>query len=346
MKIDWVPKKSINKQRVDELISISVSKNQFTNNGPNVRQLEVLIRDTLRINNDKAVICVNNGSAAIHALISAINMYHDKEHYWSTQSFTFPSSAQGMLKNVEIVDIDSDCGPDISQCHSNIDGIIVTNIFGNVVEINKYVDWCKSNTKILLFDNAATPFTFYNDQNSLNFGTGGIISFHHTKPIGFGEGGAIIVDKMYEYSVRRCINFGINNDTGARWNVWGSNYKMSDISAAYIIQYFEGFEDIMTHHTKLYVYMKNHLPENIKLFPNKSVQSPFLACFTLVSSLFSSSSTLNKLIDAGIHCRKYYRPLIDTPRATELYNNLICVPCTVDMTVNDIQLIIDIIKEM
>ena len=54
------------------------------------------------------------------------------------------------------------------------------------------------NNKFLIFDNAATPFTYYKGKSCCNYGHGSTISFHHTKPLGFGEGGAIIVDKKYE----------------------------------------------------------------------------------------------------------------------------------------------------
>ena len=87
--------------------------------------------------------------------------------------------------------------------------MIVTNIFGNVVDIQKYESFCRENNKFLIFDNAATGYTEYKGKNCLNFGIGCTISFHHTKPFGFGEGGAIIVDKKYEKSIRCLNNFGI-----------------------------------------------------------------------------------------------------------------------------------------
>ena len=81
-----------------------------------------------------------------------------------------------------IIDIDNDGGLDISKIPKETDGIIVTNIFGNIVDIEKYITYCNKNNIILLFDNAATPYTFYKGKNCVNYGTGSIISFHHTKP--------------------------------------------------------------------------------------------------------------------------------------------------------------------
>ena len=198
MKINWVPNKKINKIRIKNLIQQSLQTNHFTNNGPNVQLLEQIIREKLQIDDNKAIIAVTNGSVALHTLSSSIEYYHKQNINWSTQSFTFPPSAQGTLSNATIVDIDLDGGLMLDELDDTIGGIIVTNIFGNVVDIDKYEKWAKDNNKYLIFDNAATPFTFYKGKSCCNYGHGCTISFHHTKPLGFGEGGAIIVDKKYE----------------------------------------------------------------------------------------------------------------------------------------------------
>jgi dTDP-4-amino-4,6-dideoxygalactose transaminase len=208
--INWVPNKQINNNKINKLLQNSINKNQFTNNGPNVQLLEKIIKEKLQINDTKCVIAVTNGSVALHSLTTGIQYYHNQNINWATQSFTFPPSAQGTLSNIKIVDIDKDGGLDLDELDNNINGIIVTNIFGNIVDIEKYENWSNKNNKFLIFDNAATPFTFYKGKSCCNYGHGCTISFHHTKPLGFGEGGAIIVDKKYENNIRCLNNFGID----------------------------------------------------------------------------------------------------------------------------------------
>jgi dTDP-4-amino-4,6-dideoxygalactose transaminase len=333
MNIQWVPKKMVNQKRVNELLQQTVQTNHFTNYGPNTHYLEKLLREKLQVSKDKAIICVSNGTVALYALTAAISMQMNRTLTWSTQSFTFPASAQGYLQGTQIVDIDQDGGLELQ--HIETDGIIVTNVFGNVVNINKYIQWCKNNNKLLIFDNAATPYTFYNGSNAINYGIGSTISFHHTKPLGFGEGGAIIVDQKYEFDLRRCINFGIDNELDTPWHRAGSNYKMSDISAIYIIQYLEKIEHIVATHQQLYEYLKSKLPTFVSLYPNHSSSLPFVACFCILSPTFTSD-TVQKLKAAGIYCRKYYTPLADTPQALQMYNSILCLPCTVDMSTKDI----------
>lgn len=343
--IYWLNNKSVKTPIVNDLLHISQETNQFSNYGPLVNLLESTIRCLLHISNSKSVIATNNGTSALHALATGIRMFHDKQLAFATQAFTFPSSAQGPLSDCCILDIDRDGGLDISLIPPHVDGIIVTNIFGNVVDINKYVQWAKNNNKLLLFDNAATPFTMYDNDNCCNYGTGSIISFHHTKPLGFGEGGAIIVDSKYEQHIRRCLNFGISSDSC--WNKQCSNFKMSDISAAYIIQYIENFNTIINKHKQLYELFKTEVDmiDGVRLFPNYSDDIPFVACFPVIfrNKEHSSPKYYN---DMGIYCKKYYNPLKLLPISQYLYDHILCFPCHVDMTNNDIAYVIDAIKNI
>lgn len=342
-KINWVPEKRIDYEKVRNILKHSENLNHFTNYGPCVKQLEYTIINKLQIDNTKSVIATSNGTTSLHSLVLGIELYFKKKMKWVTQSFTFPPSAQGPLATAEIIDIDEEGGLDISKIPEDTDGIIVTNIFGNVVNIDKFVNYCKEKNIILLFDNAATSFTFYNNKNCINYGIGSIISFHHTKPLGFGEGGAIIVDKCYEKSIRCILNFGINNGESYFLRE-ASNYKMSDISAAFIIQYLSNFDEIINQHKKIYLYMEEKFKniKGINLYPNFSSDTPFLSCFCLLFDNYNDGIRL-KFLDNGIFCRKYYNPLKNTPITMEIYDKILCIPCTKDMTESDIDKIINLI---
>ena len=90
-----------------------------------------------------------------------------------------------------------------------------------------------------MFDNAASPYSFWKGTNSCNLGVASYVSLHHTKPIGFGEGGLIIIDKKYEKYARASINFGLMDDEPI--NDRGGNLKMSEVSAAAILQWWDQF---------------------------------------------------------------------------------------------------------
>uniref|UniRef100_A0A6C0HD59 DegT/DnrJ/EryC1/StrS aminotransferase family protein n=1 Tax=viral metagenome TaxID=1070528 RepID=A0A6C0HD59_9ZZZZ len=344
MNVNWIFTKHINHETVKNLLELSSKNNQFTNGGPVVQLLEQNIRKILSINDDKDVIAVTNGSVAIWVAVNSIEFYNNKKLRWATQSFTFPPSAQGMLQDILIEDIDLDGGLELTDdLKDKVDGIIVTNVFGNTVNIDKYVNWCNTHNKYLIFDNAATSYSFYKGQNSLNYGNASTLSFHHTKPLGFGEGGAVIIDKQFSKYLRQLINFGIdNNAINPIWHPLGSNYKMSDISAAYIIQHLNNFDEIYTKTIKVINYFKSKLSNKISFYPNFSDDNPLLSCLCCI--LPSKDLIIEKsLKEHNVFCRKYYKPLLFTPNSTYIYNNILCIPCHCDMSTQDIDIIVNII---
>jgi dTDP-4-amino-4,6-dideoxygalactose transaminase len=349
--IDWVPNKKINYKCVNTLLKKSEDCKQFTNYGPNVKDLEKYIHEKYKLDNNKSVIVVVNASLGLQILTKSISQFNNKNNIWATQSFTFPSSNQGSLQTSRILDIDLEGGLNLEEITDDIEGIIVTNVFGNIVNIDKYVDFCEKKNLFLVFDNAATHFTFYKNKNCLNYGTGCVISFHHTKPFGFGEGGAIIVDKKYENLIRKMINFGITNiDKEPYYSKYSNNCKMSDISAVYILQYLkDNFDNIIVKHRDLYKYFKTKITDlDLKLFPsfhdkNKSCVS----CFCLLFKNKEMSIRVCRLLKKkGVFNRKYYHLLKKTPNANIIYDKILCLPCTIDMNYKDIDLIVDLLKKI
>ena len=345
--INWVPDKNIEHEKVKELLNLSIESKQFTNYGPNVQLLEKITREKFEIQYDKSVIIVANASLGLQILSQGISFYENKNLQWCTQSFTFPPSNQGTLKNSIIIDIDYEGGLNLDEVDKNIDGLIVTNIFGNIVDIDKYEKYCNNNNKFLIFDNAATHYTFYKGKNCLNYGNGCIISFHHTKPFGFGEGGAIIVDTKYENVIRKLINFGIGYDENLYYLQEANNCKMSDIQAVYISQYLlYNFNNIIEIHQKLYDYLIKKIKNiDIKLYPSFHDNGKnILSCFSFIFNDFEKSKLVEKeLISNNIFCRKYYHPLKETKITCDIYNRILCVPCHKDMNYNNIDKIINII---
>jgi dTDP-4-amino-4,6-dideoxygalactose transaminase len=347
MNIQWVPKKTIDTECVNRFLTDSIESNTFTNYGPNVKRLELELRTLLKIEDTKACICVANGTVALWALVAAIELHENRKLKLATQSFTFPSSAQGYLEDVEIIDIDTEGGIDLEKVSKDYDGIIVTNVFGRIVNLEKYESWAKENKKYLFFDNAATSYTFFDSRNSCNFGTGSIVSLHHTKPIGFGEGGLILINKEYESCLRRIINFGIDNLSPQRkWHRYGSNYKMSDIQAVYILQYLRNFHSIVEKHKELYSYFLEKSKDiSICHYPSiSSNDNTFVSCICFFSE--RSEICIQYLLENGIFARKYYYPLEDTPIASNYFKHIVCVSFHIDLETKDIDRIIEIIRKV
>lgn len=350
IKTPWINSKEWNLQQISSELQQSFNLNQLTNYGPVVRKFENYFTHELELSPDKSVIVVVNAAIGLSMLASGINMYHDKNLRYATQSYTFPCVVQGPLQDSQIVDIDKDLSLDLQQVDPNVDGIIVTNLFGTICDIDKYVNWCKDNNKLLIFDNATVPFTKYKDSNAVNYGVGCIISLHHTKPIGFGEGGLIIVDKKYEESIRKCLNFGFEVIDGkVHWNKHGSNGKMSEISAAVILTFLQSNKDkIYEHQINMYQLFEKKIQniKGIRLFPNYSSGTPFVSCLPILFEKEITNDHLHQLELSNITARKYYTPLDDSPRSNQTFKNILCLPCHLDVNENVLDVYVKIISKI
>jgi dTDP-4-amino-4,6-dideoxygalactose transaminase len=352
-KISWVNKKTINNCEINKKIQECVEINHFTNGGKNVLELQKKIKKEFKIENEKEVLVVCNGAMGINTLIGGLNLYYNKQLKWVVQSFTFPCSTQGLLMNSVIMDIDKNMGPDIEQLErekANFDGILITNCFGCSVNIEIYENFCAKYDKLLLFDNAAASMTFYNGKNHLNYGIGCMVSLHHTKPIGFGEGGFLVIDKKYIECMKRIICFGYTDTNKYDYSIYASNYKMSEISAIYITDYLENLEKIFNHHTKMIKYfelkiMENGLEKQIELIKNYSPYEKSL--MATIPILFKDNIEIVQFIDNHIEAKKYYYPLNkECKNSVDMYARIICLPLNLDIDENKINYYVEIIRKI
>ena len=108
MAVNWVPNKAIDYCFIRDRLDESQKTNHFTNYGPNVVFLEKTVRELLKIEEMKAVICVANGTLALTAVVAGFELKNNKSMLFASQSFTFPASVQGYLKNTIIYTLMND----------------------------------------------------------------------------------------------------------------------------------------------------------------------------------------------------------------------------------------------
>ena len=309
----FVIKKTINYDNFNNYLK-QIKNNQYSNYGELTKQLEERARTMLRIHEDKAIIATCSGSAALNAIILAIASKHNKIIMPVVQDFTFPCNFQGEAKYARVTDIDENQQMVLpTTLQDNM--VIATNCFGHLQNLDKLEQERKN--RFLVYDNAATPYSFYNNSNACNYGVASFVSLHHTKHIGFGEGGLVIIDKEYEPFVREVISFGA---PGSRL---GGNFKISEIGAAAILQWWDQF-DIDKMKTKLNVnyYFKKYAYLTYKSFTNYG-DSIFPSCFPAISDKPAAAEHFR-----NEDMRKYYKPLKGFKESSKLYDNIACLPIT------------------
>lgn len=310
---NFIQSKNFDTESFLKYLKPAISSNQFTNNGHAVKLLEQRARQMLQITDNKAVVATCNGSVALHAIIQTLTKHLGNLNI-ATQAFNFPSAIQGPASNSRLLDFDNELDIDTSDL-TNIDVIIPTNCFGHLQNIEKI----QNSEKIVIYDNAATPYSFWKGFNSCNYGIASFISLHHTKPIGFGEGGLIIIDRYYEDTVRSIISFDKQPD--GSFTRYGNNYKMSEIAAASIMQWWDQFDinTLASKYSTRYKEVLKSLKDNTRSFIHKAPANEifFPNCLPII---YTEEVIENK------NALKYYKPLDASEVANEIYENIVCLP--------------------
>ena len=170
----------------------SVQLGRLSNGGPGTQLLASEAKQLLQTPTLE-VVPVCSGTAALHAIVAALQLKSGRDLVWVTQAFTFPSSVQGPMRHSLVLDMDTvHRGPNVDQLTptqlKQMDGLVVTLCFGFPVDLAYYRAWSRTHGKWLVLDNAACPLTFLHGDNTLLYADAAAVSLHETKPLGRGEG--------------------------------------------------------------------------------------------------------------------------------------------------------------
>ncbi len=339
MILNYLENKKISYSRVEELLDICTRHNVFTNNGPVKLMLEGKIAELIGLPLNKKVICVNNGTAALQSLIFYFEYIKQKKMLWGIPAFTFPSPVVNhntcKIFDIDIDTLTIDCNANIDE----VDGIIITNLFGTVVDIDYWVDKCRDKNKILIFDNSSSFISKYKGSNICSYGDASFGSLHHTKFLGFGEGGFIVIDAEIKDYISGITNFGFIGNHAYKPDSF--NFKMSDVSACFILQHIESYD------LKLHLEVQNKILNCLNsidgFFVFKGHESDIV--YGSMPVIFNEEIDLSGFRRLGIEANKYYMPLdIHCINAMNIYKRIINLPIYQSISEYQIEYMSRIIK--
>lgn len=329
--IRYVQTKSIDFGRVKELLSESVSANIFTNDGPVKRKLENTLHKLFELGPDRRVVCTSSGTSALFIAISLLEKKACAKLDWVTPSFNFPSATVNRLDTkIKDIGLDNYSLSKESLYYGLADqpysGLIIPTLFGALPDLTIFEEHCKKHGGYLILDNASSPLSFYKGKRINNYGDVCIGSLHHTKYLGFGEGGYLVVSSEDYALANSLTNFGFL-DIRTYKNA-ATNGKMSDIAAAYALSHVESYD--IDKHLKVQAHLVDGITDipNVEVF-NYGVTDDVLGNFPL---LFKNPTSHLGFRDVGIEANKYYKPLQDTPNSTWLYERMVNLPLHSDLT--------------
>jgi dTDP-4-amino-4,6-dideoxygalactose transaminase len=329
--IAFVEAKRPDYERVRELLAPSEASGVWSNFGPVSLQLEETVAESLALPPSRQVVACANGTVALYGLVQLYEHLAGRPLRWVVSAFTFAAQLQGPLAAARVLDCDAQGFLDPAGLAAlpaeSYDGIVVTNLFGTALHVERYEELAARAGKILLFDSATCFGSAYNGKPFGGLGAGELFSFHHTKPCGFGEGGCVVVPAELADTFRSLINFGLYKgiDTGAR----SSNGKMSDVAAAFILDRLHRREEIRAAHLAQFRRLAGIARDlGLALLVDDEQEGAFP---NLVPILFPRPVEPARLSGGPLVLHKYYRPVVSRPRADTLYAHIVCFPCHGDV---------------
>ncbi|HEX2879077.1 MAG TPA: dTDP-4-amino-4,6-dideoxygalactose transaminase, partial [Polyangiaceae bacterium] len=181
-------------------------------------------------------------------------------------SFAFVSTANAFaLRGAELsfVDVGQDGNIDPNRVAEALTprtrAVVAVHYAGNSCDLPQLLAACG---KVPLIEDAAQAIgASFADRPLGTWGTLGAFSFHETKNIGCGEGGALTLrdPAMHRERAHMIRDKGTNRQSFIAgevskytWTSLGSSYGLSDLNAAYLLSQLEAFETIQTRRRALY----------------------------------------------------------------------------------------------
>ncbi|MBY0533689.1 MAG: DegT/DnrJ/EryC1/StrS family aminotransferase [Rickettsiaceae bacterium] len=315
--------------------------------------------------NFKNVLAVSNGTSALQLAFLGINLKPEDEVIIPAFGFMAAANILTSMKATPIfVDIDkSNWCLDISLIEQNLSSktkaIVVIHNYGVVANMNEVQVLCQKNGIILIEDCAESIYSKYQDQYCGNFGDISTFSFHATKTIATGEGGAVVCKNESLYDKLKLIrSHGLRREKKHYYHEdFGNNFRMSNLIAALGVGQLEMSELILTNKRRVY----NEYKKNLADFSGLEFQAypPDSDPIIWAIALFIDPNTLpfvnrDLLIDIlkqeGIECRPgFYTPnqleiyskhkLNQSPVANEVARQLIVLPSYPTLSNEDIKYI-------
>jgi len=351
--VDFVEKKSIPTDELLEVLQPSIQQNRHTNFGPVSECLEQNLTGLNGGFDGHVACCVTNATLGLQAAVSTFENTVGRRLRWVISDFSFftsfigpfhdqthiPCRADGMISMAALEQVPPD----------DYDAILATNVFGLHEDFSDIFEFARTHRKILLIDNAAgfralAPFHAPSGGDD-DFLWAEVVSFHHTKPWGMGEGGAVFLPKALAATFRAAINFGAGGGRQLTDDRLCTNGKMSELAAAQIllrVRAYESWSPAFREQAErlLALGQAAGLQPLITHLPSRAVpgQIPFLC---------KRPVTLDQLENPVFRIRKYYQPARQSgQQARAIFDRILSLPCHTEMAGLSDDVIITVLKSI
>lgn len=349
------------------LINDALDRNWLTNNGPLVQQFEKEVAEISRV---KHCIAMANGTFALQAAVRACRLSGEV----IVPSFTFVATAhalswqgiQPVFCDVDPVthtlDVDA-----VKRCiTSKTSGMIGVHLWGVPCDTESLAEVAGKHNLTLMYDAAHAFGCSSKGQPIGSFGRCEVFSFHATKFVQAGEGGAIVTnDDQLAEELRFMRNFGFRRSDDVV-DV-GINGKMSELSAAMGLTSLESLSEfVQTNESNFECYQQAfHSIDGITMFcPRDDQTSNYQYAVAMVDEtvcplnrdelvccLHAENVMARRYFYPGLHRMDAYQknpesrlPSCDLPVTEQLSDRVLVLPTGTCTTTDQILRMADVIK--
>ncbi len=331
----------------------------MTNGGAQHQDFENALSDFLDVPH---CIAFANGTLALNAALSLFDLKGEV----ITTPFSFVATAH-VLKPLGLtprfVDIEPEgLGLDPVAVEAAIteetSAIFPVHVYGNPCQVEALEKIsCQNNLK-LIYDAAHCFGVRYKGKSLLSYGDASALSFHATKSFHTFEGGAVIAPDADQATwLQRYKNFGLDAQGAADFE--GINGKMNELQAAIGLLNLQMHSEVIHKRKVLYLRYLEQL-EDIEglqfIRPPAGTEPNYAYCPLRIGRSFplNRDALMAKLEEHNIFARRYFYPLITDmpaycdykqhfPVATQIAEEILCLPLYPDLSEEDQSRVIDVI---
>ncbi|MCE8952805.1 DegT/DnrJ/EryC1/StrS family aminotransferase [Bacteroides thetaiotaomicron] len=338
----------------------------LTNNGNFHQKLEEELAKYLKV---PYLSLFTNGTLPLITALQAMRITGEV----ITTPFSFVATTHSLWWNgikPVFVDIEPEtCNLDPSKIEAAITprttAIMPVHVYGKPCKTKEIQEIANKYGLKVIYDAAHAFGVEINGESILNFGDMATLSFHATKVYNTLEGGALVVhDEQTKKRIDYLKNFGFASETEVV--APGINSKVDEVRAAYGLLNLKQVDHAINSRRKVAIRYRDELQgvKGITFFndiPGVRHNYSYFPIFINAEEYGMTRDELYfKMKEHNVFGRRYFYPLISTfstyrgldsanpdnlPIATQMSNNVICLPMHHVLSENEVEYILQIIKK-
>ena len=338
----------------------------LTNNGNFHQKLEEELAKYLKV---PYLSLFTNGTLPLITALQAMRITGEV----ITTPFSFVATTHSLWWNgikPVFVDIEPEtCNLDPSKIEAAITprttAIMPVHVYGKPCKTKEIQEIANKYGLKVIYDAAHAFGVEINGESILNFGDMATLSFHATKVYNTLEGGALVVhDEQTKKRIDYLKNFGFASETDVV--APGRNSKVDEVRAAYGLLNLKQVDHAINSRRKVAIRYRDELQgvKGITFFndiPGVRHNYSYFPIFINAEEYGMTRDELYfKMKEYNVFGRRYFYPLISTfstyrgldsanpdnlPVATQMSNNVICLPMHHALSENEVEYILQIIKK-